>query len=80
MFHFDDHISGSDMVIMKQVGCIVYWTDCHMSAQDVEDLCDSSASCPLGQKISNILGVPHSRSIGGISLVSAQLGPTDQPA
>jgi hypothetical protein len=80
MFHLDDHISGSDMLIMKQVGCIVYGTDCHMSAQDVEDLCDSSASCPLGHKISNILRVPHSRSIGGISLVGAQLRSADQRA
>jgi len=32
------------------------------------------------QKISNIVRVPHSRSIGGISLVGAQLGSTDQPA
>jgi hypothetical protein len=80
MFHLDDHISGNDVPIMKQVGCIVYGTNRYMSAQDVEDLCDCSASCPLRQKISNIVRVPHSRSIGGISLVGAQLGSTDQPA
>jgi hypothetical protein len=80
MFHLDDHVSGRDVLIMKKVGCVVYGTDRHMSAKDVKDLCDSSASGPLGQKISNILRVPHSRGVGGVTLVGAQLGSTDQPA
>jgi hypothetical protein len=80
MFHLDDHVSGRDVLIMKEIGCVLYGTDRHISAKDVEDLGDSSASCPLGQKVSNILRLPYSRGVGGISLVGAQLGSTDQPA